>query len=116
MRFCSEICLHDDDCVEEGEVCALSNNLLLDRVDTYCQPPVGPALPGEECMVADDCAHGVCARLVGTGIEDPGFCSQICTGAPDCPVDKPACGKSEIFTPSMEDTQIIEICTGVKDQ
>jgi hypothetical protein len=101
-RFCARSCAHDGDC-ESGLVCAITNNDHADRVDAYCQGPLGPLAPGSACDSPNDCMHGLCAGLPGA---DGNTCAELCSAASDCPSDRPVCFIGQILKPSKRDLPV----------
>ena len=106
VRRCVRSCDRDGDCAQ-GEVCGLRNNLIDDRVDVYCQPPIGAQPVDQFCSAAAQCTHGVCARTS----DNRQFCSRPCRTTTDCFESKPACIPSPIPNPSQSALQDIAICT-----
>ncbi len=104
-RICVKQCLRDQDCVK-GLVCALGNDVAMDRVLAFCQPPVGNVAPGAYCSAAQDCVNGVCLQLQGM---DP-FCTQLCRNPADCPSGRNTCFASSINTPAKDAMQTFHIC------
>lgn len=100
-RFCAHDCDHDGDC-EDGLVCAITNNEAADRVDSYCQAPIGALGPGSVCDSPTDCRHGLCASLGGSA--GANTCAELCGGPADCPADRPVCFPGKILIPSKKDT------------
>lgn len=100
-QFCAHVCDHDGDC-EAGLVCAITNNDEADRVDSYCQPPLGSLGPGSVCDSPTDCKHGLCASVGSTAGRNT--CAELCGGPEDCPSDRPECFPARILIPSRKDT------------
>ena len=53
-RYCALDCLRDRDC-PRGLICALTNDVAMDRVLAICREPVGDQIFGEFCSAATDC-------------------------------------------------------------
>jgi hypothetical protein len=104
-RHCARECKNDRDCAGTN-VCALGNDLGMDRVLATCQPAVGSAAPGESCMRAEDCMHGVCIGTAGT----TGVCSNLCRLDGECPEDRPFCADTTILTIETRTEQMFRIC------
>ena len=104
-RFCADDCTRDRDC-PRGLICALNNDLGMDRVLAICRLPLGSGEPGDACGSANDCVHGVCSRLMG---QDP-FCTELCSTVADCGAAAGRCVLSQIPTPSGEDAAGFKVC------
>jgi hypothetical protein len=105
-RYCAVECERNQDCKQLGHVCALTNDVGMDRVLAVCRPPVGSAAPGEFCSAATDCVNGVCLAIQG---QTP-YCSQLCRNKPDCPAGSAACFQSNIQSPVTQRPQPFSIC------
>jgi hypothetical protein len=71
-------CEADGDCVGKGNTCLLVQVGPL-SLDTFCGPPVGTKLAGEQCKEDDDCKSGFCAQF-----EDGTICLGFCKTDMDC--------------------------------
>jgi hypothetical protein len=136
--FCARACRGDGDC-GQGEVCGINNNFREDRVDGFCQRPIGSLQLGDICTSPESCPHGICGSPAGEaatrcadlcdGLDDclslhpecASRCTQLCQNDDDCESDRPDCVQASIPVPSkkdaaaaslrMQDLQIFEICT-----
>jgi hypothetical protein len=96
-RFCADDCARDRDC-PRGLICALSNDIAMDRVIAVCQPPLGMGEPGADCGSANDCVNGVCTRLKTSPTT---FCTELCGTVADCgAATAKRCLSSDISSPS----------------
>jgi hypothetical protein len=105
-RFCAKSCGSDSDC--DGDlVCAIANNDAEDRVDAYCQKPIGSLGPGGVCDSPSDCQTGLCARVGADG----NTCAQLCNVPADCPESRPMCIPARILIPSKKTTPADQIAS-----
>jgi hypothetical protein len=91
-RICEHSCQRDDDCPKD-QVCALTNDVGMDRVLAFCQAALTDVAPGQPCNSASDCAQGVC-------LMNKHVCTQLCASASDCPAERPSCATAGIERPS----------------
>lgn len=105
-RFCAKECKTDGDCASK-QVCAITNNDAEDRVDAYCQKPIGSLGPGGVCDSPTDCQHGLCAHVGGADAGNT--CAELCYVPADCPGDRPTCLPARILIPSKKDTPPSEV-------
>jgi hypothetical protein len=91
-RVCVHECQRDADCPTD-QVCALTNDVGMDRVLAFCQAPLTDVAPGQACASADDCAQGVC-------LMNKRVCTQLCKSKTDCPTERPTCATAGIQRPS----------------
>ena len=101
-RICADDCEHDAECPRD-QVCALANDVGMDRVLAFCQAPLSDRMPGDTCSRAEDCAQGLC-------LMDVQVCTALCTGPSDCPPALPRCLKGAINVPSGTRQDTFAIC------
>lgn len=101
-RYCAVECARDRDC-PRGLICALTNDVEMDRVLAVCRPPVGDQVFGEFCSAATDCVSGVCLMIEQ---QEP-YCSRLCRNPTDCPE---VCFESTIPSPRTGQLQSFSIC------
>jgi len=92
LGFCVPSCDRNADCnAGAGQVCVFSVNALQapDRVDQFCSQPFGAQVPGDSCLVTNDCGSGMCL-IIDTGVTE--LCTSPCIGPGDCPGNMPVCG------------------------
>jgi hypothetical protein len=112
QRICAKKCTRDGDCGGQRRICAFGNDVEMNRVNAFCQAPIGAAEPGEFCSKAEDCGTGVCVQDPG----DPtkGLCTQLCLNDPDCQSGQ-TCGQGDINRPQAgSGTQKFSICQYAK--
>ena len=105
-RICVNDCRHDLDCPKD-QVCAIANDLGMNRVLAFCQAPIGMGEPGDRCASPLDCAHGVCLRFPNN---PNSLCSRFCTGGAECPAKLPACVEGYIDRPDGGPQQTFQTC------
>lgn len=95
LEICAEeICLTDDDCPDEGEICIFQDDA---EQPLVCDDPVGDTDDGDACTEHSDCARGLCldGRCAHLCEEDaecfPGTCDEIEVPAGDGSVELQAC-------------------------
>lgn len=106
LGYCARTCKHDGDCTT-GEVCLLTNNQAMNRIDVTCAPPRTGASKnnGDVCANSSECKGGACLSFGGTK-----YCSSFCQGAADCGGTVPTCGTVNLVLPNGVGSQAEFMC------
>ena len=112
QRICAKSCQRDADCAG-NRVCAFGVDLAMNRVNAFCQSPIGPLTAGEVCTNAAECNTGVCQVIDTKNTDLGGLCSQLCINDRDCIVG-PSCDPQGMRRPMGDEVQEFRVCSNPK--